>query len=155
MNIVVVLPDGREFPDKVPDERHRPKFRQDYAFEESVRRAFATFKVTTPRTDPQKLTVKIYTLVINGLEIERRLTQTLPVQPPLERMTEAEYEAELRDLLEDVPFEFLSYVSSEAYDRGHSEGREQVIQIAQSMVYNLRPVIVDYTQRLVLENSPG
>lgn len=56
-------------------------------------------------------------------------------------------------ILEHLPKEFQSYVSSTAYDRGHSGGYEEVLNIAEGMAYDLIPVIKSYTERILKEKT--
>ena len=51
-----------------------------------------------------------------------------------------------------LPPEFVSYISWEAYDRGHSAGESEVDMIAASMANDLKPVIEAYTKR-ILDNK--
>ena len=52
-------------------------------------------------------------------------------------------------ILAKLPPEFQSYVSSEAWDRGHSAGESEVISIAKEMAHDLEAVIRKYTNRIL------
>jgi len=47
-----------------------------------------------------------------------------------------------------LPPEFVTYISVESYDRGHSAGESEVDMIAASMAIELKPVIEAYTKRI-------
>ena len=67
------------------------------------------------------------------------------------KLTEEQYEKlalERVELLEQVPVEFRSVLSSMAYDRGHSAGEDEVILILKDLVNELKPAIEQYTQRI-------
>ena len=59
------------------------------------------------------------------------------------------FASEMDYVLRNLPEEFKSYVSMEAWDRGHSSG--EVIQIAREMAHDLAEVTHKYRERLVLE----
>lgn len=59
-----------------------------------------------------------------------------------------EYDARMQELLAEIPEEFRTFVSAQAYDRGHSAGYEEVLGIAQGIVFELVPSISKYTKRL-------
>jgi len=60
-------------------------------------------------------------------------------------MTPREFEAMMKDLLTDVPATLASFISSSAYERGHSSGYEEVIHIVEVLVSDLAPVIEEMT----------
>lgn len=57
-------------------------------------------------------------------------------------------------LLQKLPIEFQSVISVEAYDRGHSNGREEVLIILDDMIDKLLPCIEAYTVRIRKEKTP-
>ena len=64
------------------------------------------------------------------------------------RMTDEEYSTKSAEILSEIPQTFHSFVSMQAYDRGHSAGYEEVIGIMQSLVYDLKPAIAAYTSQI-------
>lgn len=60
-----------------------------------------------------------------------------------EQFTEREIE-----LLQKVPTEFRSTLSAEAYDRGHANGREEVLMALDDMIDKLLPCIEAYAARI-------
>ena len=51
-------------------------------------------------------------------------------------------------LLLQVPDEFRSTLSYMAYERGHSAGESEVLGILRELIYDLKPAIDKYTERL-------
>ena len=70
-----------------------------------------------------------------------------PAPPP--RMTDEEYAKKQEELLEDIPKEFHSALSSMAYEDGHSSGYEECINILHGLVSDLKPAIEKYRENLV------
>ena len=67
-------------------------------------------------------------------------------------MTQDEYAKKQFELLLDVPDEFRGVLSYMAYERGHSGGREEVINILSGLVADLKPCIEAFEKRLLAEN---
>lgn len=65
------------------------------------------------------------------------------------KMTGQEYEAKQNELLGQLPEEFRSCISYMAYDRGHSAGREEVINILSGLVNALLDPIREFEHRIV------
>jgi hypothetical protein len=57
--------------------------------------------------------------------------------------------------LERVPEEFRSVISSMAYDRGHSAGRDEVLLYIRNYVHELQPAIHAFEIRLLREGAKG
>ncbi|MEI7942926.1 MAG: hypothetical protein WCH76_07180 [Candidatus Riflemargulisbacteria bacterium] len=55
-------------------------------------------------------------------------------------------------LLNQLPEEFRSYASSEAYDHGHSAGYEEIIGYLRGIVNGLREPIEKYKKRVIDSN---
>jgi hypothetical protein len=91
---------------------------------------------------------EVFALEIKAGKLERRSAGRKSVMPPLQPMTSEEYRQELAEILEPLPVEFHAFVGGEAWDRGHSAGYEEVINIARDMAFNLRPCVEQYTKRL-------
>ena len=64
-------------------------------------------------------------------------------------MTDQEYTDKQKELLKDIPIEFHGTLSYMAYDRGHSCGYDECINILSDMVYELKTPIKQYTERIL------
>jgi hypothetical protein len=138
---VAVLPDGKEhFGEWEPDTRKHFSDKKKSLAEEAVREA----GMTTKRKDPQTVKVTVFRMEIQKGKLVRLNAGTYEVQPPLERMTSEEYEVELAEILSPLPEEFRSFVSSKAYEVGHSAGYEEVINEARELAYNLNQAVVAF-----------
>lgn len=146
LNLVAVLPDGREHAREVSCFNRGGFTSLEYRSfcEEALRK----LSVVTPRSNPVNTIVGLYALSIKGTVLERRHIGNYEVRPSLTRLTEEEYSKELSELLEDIPKEFHGFVGKESWDRGHSAGYEEVINIANELVYNLKPAIEAYAETL-------
>jgi hypothetical protein len=100
------------------------------------------------RNDPQTVEVRVYLLHIVGTDLKRKLLNTYHLTPPLEAMTDTEFETEQTALLADLPAEFHPFVRQTAWDHGHSAGYEEVINYVRDMVGNLKPCVDKYTANL-------
>lgn len=72
----------------------------------------------------------------------------ISVKLPNRPYTREEYEKELESLLDSIPTPFHSFVKSQAYEIGHSCGYEEVLSLAQGIVFDLRPAIEAYAKNL-------
>lgn len=146
---VVVFPDGFEHFSEI--QYHPESFNAKRICEDAVRAR----KITTSRTNPQKVAVQLFGLEINKGELTRRLVINCEVFPALERMTGDEYNEELQTALDDLPEEFQEFVRSTAWDRGHSAGYEEVVLIAQNIASDLRPYVERYQKRILKALVPN
>lgn len=64
------------------------------------------------------------------------------------KMTDDEYAKAQSDLLEDVPEEFKGTLSYMAYERGHSSGWEECINILRELVSDLAEPIKKFGERM-------
>jgi len=103
---------------------------RNYTAEALCDRLVNRLALTTPRSNPVKVDVELFSLSIVKGKIKRNRVGTYSIYPSLERMTNEEYEIEMDAILADFPIEFHSYVRSESYDRGHSAGMEECINYA-------------------------
>ena len=67
-------------------------------------------------------------------------------------MDEKEFEQRQDEILKDIPQEFHSAVSWNAYERGHAYGHEEVLIHVQNLVDMLKEPIAKYTDRLTNKN---
>lgn len=80
-------------------------------------------------------------------QMARARSSEYQIQPWLEPMTEAEYAAEMEEILAELPEEFRSFVRGHAWSEGHSAGYE-VILIARDLVEVLSPAVANFTRRI-------
>jgi hypothetical protein len=66
-------------------------------------------------------------------------------------MTDDEFKEEQEKLLKDIPKEFHGVFSGVAWDKGHSDGLEEVISILSDLISNFKQSIMDYEKRLIEE----
>lgn len=93
--------------------------------------------------------VKIYKVQVINFEVKLQFSHVVDVVPFSAPMTSEDYEYEMEKLLGQLPEEFRAYASNEAYERGHSSGREESYNIAQDIVHSLKKPIELYTKRLL------
>ena len=141
---VAVIGSEEEFGEFEIDRRSDHEFEKKQLCSNLVRR----LGLSTPRKEPKKIKVSVFSLAIVKGKLERRNAGSYEIDLPLHRMTADEYNAELKETLEEIPEEFRPYVSQEAYERGHSAGYEEVLGIAQEMIHNLKPCIVAFEKRV-------
>ena len=143
---VAVLPDGREHVEEVSPPKSRLRFvRGPYQIAMDFVRKVG---LTTPRSRPTDVLVKVFTVKVKDGEMVRELEGDYMVQLPLDKMTGEDYEAAMAEIVEDLPDEFKTYVRDEAYDRGHSSGYEECYSIGQDMAGKLAICVNLYTTRL-------
>jgi hypothetical protein len=137
--VVCVLPDGKEsFHTVYKYGDARWDFRS--AAETAVRDA----GLTTPRNNPQQVTVKVFSQAVQKGKIHRVNCGDYLVMPTLEAMTEDEYNEELSDALRTLPDEFHPFVRSRAWNSGHSAGYEEVVLLAREIAAELCPCVKEY-----------
>ena len=141
---VAVIGSEEEFGEFNIDSKADHEFEKKQLCSNLVRR----LGLSTPRKEPKKIKVSVFSLAIVKGKLERRNAGSYEIDLPLRRMTADEYNAELKETLEEIPEEFRPYVSQEAYERGHSAGYEEVLGIAQEMIHNLKPCIVAFEKRV-------
>jgi hypothetical protein len=144
VSVVVTLPDGSEtFGDVEYREGDRLESRER-RLEDFARKVLRESSYTTHRSDPKTVSVKVESLVIVKGVIARTLVRSWLIQPPVLPMTADEFEAEMVDVVDSVPEPFRVWVRGQAWDRGHSAGYEEVVNIARDLADSLAPVVQDY-----------
>lgn len=138
--VVAVLPNGKEYFGHIEEGWRKAA---DVAAD-AVRKS----DIRTPRRNPQTVKVQMYRMDIEDGQLVRRSLGGYNIMPYMEAMTEKEFSQERDELLADIPQEFHSYISSQAYERGHSSGMEEVINYMKDIVSSIRQPIADYTARL-------
>lgn len=142
-----VLPDGSEhFEEAV---WNAACANNSSAVYDAIGRAVRKSGVKTTRKNPQPLCVKIYRLEIVDGKVKAHYNGTFNVTPPFIQLTEEEYNSELTELLKPLPSEFRSFVSSTAWNDGHSSGYEEVLSIAGSLVSDLKPAIDLFREKMI------
>ena len=63
-------------------------------------------------------------------------------------MSEEQFAVKMQAVLTMLPAEFRDFVSEESWDRGHSAGYEEVVNIAENLAYNLEKTVRAYNKRL-------
>jgi hypothetical protein len=116
--------------------------------ERAAEDAVRAWGLETKRSDPQKVEVKVAELKVEQGRQVRKHETTVKVQPPLARMTEAEYVQELGDVLGGLPPEFHRFVKEYAWEEGHSSGYEEVVSCARGLVDGLESAVKAYTETL-------
>lgn len=105
-------------------------------------------KTTSPLLR-ETIKVNFFRLVIENGKIKRIPAGSVDTSIPCRDYTNHEFERTQNELLAELPSQFHSYVSSEAWDRGHSSGFGEVIQHIRQMVDGLKPVIEKYTDDIL------
>lgn len=145
---VAILPDGTEhfFDGRQPGFYCGGSSDRETVAEEAVRKA----KLTTPRSNPQAVLVEVLQLNIRGGKLVRELKSIHSITPPLERITEAECQDELDNILKQLPPEFAEFVCCQAWEDGQSSGEyEDVVDIANTLSDGLNKAIMKYTTRIL------
>lgn len=145
----VILPDGQEFAKEI----NKDCSSYDTPIQDFIDCTVRNSGLRTSRKNPQKIEVRVEKTVVSDGKVKRVPTFKLQVMPPLARMTEDEYLEAMKEAVSDLPKEFADYVTSEAYDRGHSAGYEEVVSIASGMAYTLLPVVKAFVARLLTEKE--
>ena len=145
---VVIFPDQSEHFQEIS--YHSENFHAKGICEDAVRAK----KLKTSRKNPQKVAVELFAVEVSKGELKRRKIGNYEVMPYLERMTGEEYNEELMQALEELPEEFQNYARQAAWQRGHSAGYEEVVNIAKEIVSDLLPHIKRY-QRRIMEGLVG
>jgi hypothetical protein len=104
--------------------------------------------IRTDRNNPESVNVKVYTQTIVNGKICKKFVKTYKIMPPLKQMSEKEYVDELNSILSSIDVSFRGYVSSEAWNRGHFSGYEEVLNIARDIVHDLKPCIESHVKSI-------
>jgi hypothetical protein len=96
-----------------------------------------------------QMNVPVYNLTIVNGKIQRALISTTTVTLQQERPTEEQFEAELTQILNELPTAFRGFVSSKAWEYGHSSGYEEVLNYARDLVYDLKPCIHEFSKPII------
>ena len=84
-------------------------------------------------------------------EVEKSCPHFKPFPP---RMTAEEFKSKENELLNEVPKEFRSALSSKAYADGHSAGFEEIICHLEELVNSLGEPIRNFEKRIRAEHKP-
>lgn len=137
--LVAELPDGKEYVAEVPGNTRLLDF---------ANAAVRSAGMTANRQNPAPVSVRVLRLTAENGQAVRRSLQVINVTPPLERMTESEYDQVMLKILNELPKEFHSFVSGQAWDEGHSAGLEEVVLIADGLAGDLKPAVEAYAEAL-------
>lgn len=104
--------------------------------------------LTTTRNNPQRVDVNLYELTANKGKLEEVWKQKVEIAIPFVPMTAEEYHSETLEVLREIPAQFHNYIKSQAYERGHHAGYEEVLNILNDIIGELGPAIADYRNHL-------
>lgn len=128
-----------EYADNVAVERDNSY--STYHIQELCRQVISLSGLVTPRSQRQKVSVRVWEMrAVNG-KMSRIGVGNYVYDLPVARMTQEEYDQELSLAVSELPDEFHSFVRQWAWEHGHSSGFEEVIQIAQNLVSELKPAV--------------
>lgn len=144
VNLVAVLPDGREYFGEVTGSYGLLSGVDDFA-EKAVR----SFGIKNFRSDPIQVMVKIYRISSKNGKASRLFVRYVKVNPDLERMTQQEFDTEMESVVSEVPTEFHDFIKAYAWMEGHSSGRENVVSIASELVTRLADPIKAYEKSVI------
>ena len=140
---VAVLPDGSEY------------FEEgeigEQALVQIAGNAVRKNGLTTSRTEPKPVIVVVQEIAVRNGKLDRIHPRKFNITPPLQRMTEEEFQAEMTEILKDIPVEFQGFISYSSWEHGHSCWREEVVSIANEMASELIKPIEAYAKRIKKE----
>lgn len=144
---IVVLPDKREFfYDADPTQRW---FNVKDLAEKAIREAGLK---TACYGQPETIYVNIFRIVLEkGKAIRKVVNNQLPIELPFARMSQEQFNMRQAELLRALPEEFHGFVNSQAWERGHSAGLEEVMMIMEELTDALEKPIFNYTKRIQME----
>lgn len=145
MNYVIVLPDKSEyFYEANPN---NPMF----TFKDLAYKAVCEAGLTTSRDNLESVFVNILSLHIKDGKLIRKVERNnLPIEPPLARMTQMDFDRRQKEILASLPEEFHGFVNNQAWERGHSAGFEEVISIMENLAEALEIPVADYCSKIEL-----
>jgi hypothetical protein len=100
----------------------------------------------SPYGEDKSISVAIYKIEIKTGKLNRQLVTTKTITLDQEPPTVEQFDEELANILEELPQAFRSYVSSKAWDDGHSSGYGEVLNYAREHVATLLPCILQYAK---------
>jgi hypothetical protein len=109
-----------------------------YFCEELARELFHKEKLECPRKNPEKVTLVFERLDVNDGKLCRHQVKKMEYPLPLERMESEEYNEKMEEILDGFPDNIKSFIRSESWERGHSSGYEEVLQIADDLASKLQ-----------------
>lgn len=145
---VVVLPDGKEHFGEFDHSTSRAERLRDLDLRNLCGEALSQLGYTTPRNDPKTIYCQVYSIKLDKGQPIRSRVFTMDCQPPLLRLTANQYAEELKAALNDIPQEFHSFVSSYAWEQGHSHSHEEVLGYVQEIICGLKPAIKAYAKAI-------
>jgi hypothetical protein len=105
-------------------------------------------KLTTPRKNPQTVKVKVFEQRIQNGQIEEKFIGEFDIQLALERMTDEDYDNEVREITSCLPFEFKGFVENTLSNIERASFEENV-DTAREIVRRLAPTVEKYTERIL------
>jgi hypothetical protein len=104
--------------------------------------------IKAKRKNPSSIKVKVDSIGAKDGVLKSTHYYNYEIMPPLEPMTDTEFEEEKKNILSEVPQEFYGVFASMAWDRGHSSGYEEVISYLKEMVSEFSPAINAFSNRV-------
>jgi len=122
-----------------------------FAIEEEIRKLFTKRGIYASRKNPTAIDIAVSRLRIEAGKVVRDTSQRYSVMPYTQPLTKETFAIEEAEILADVPVEFRTAVSYQAYEDGHSAGYDEVIIYVQRYVNMLKNPIAEYTRRIQLQ----
>ncbi len=113
-----------------------------------VHDAIRELGVVARRGEDRDVVVKVLRGIVHKGELSFSLLNEVYCPLPVEALDQSSYDAALDNLLQGLPAEFHEFVSSQAYERGHSSGFDECLNIATDLVYDLEKAINAYNKRI-------
>ena len=140
---IVVLPDGKELPYEYKPRSVFGKLSGKGICQEAI----ILSDVTTSRRDPQEVRVELFRLKIEKGALVRTSLGKFDAMPKVAAMDQQDYNEAMDEAVSHLPDEFKAFVCSQAWDRGHSSGYEEVVNIAQDLAHDLGIAFDKYMTR--------
>lgn len=117
--------------------------------ESLAREAVYKLQLKSPFGKDESRKAFVYSLNIENGKIKETLIKTCSLILPQEEPSENQYREGLERCLKVIPEEFHSFVEGMAWDRGHSSGYREVLNIAEEIAEGLEKATKKYEQRLL------
>ena len=140
-NYVMTIPGGEEFFFTVENNG-------ETAIVDAATRVLHRTSLRRPYGCQDTVEVEISRLmIVNDKQVKtsKRIVQIDPLSLP---MTEHQYAELEREALSGLPKSLASWVSSQAYQRGHQSGMSACLEIVQDLAYDLRKLLPTLKQEL-------
>lgn len=133
---IFIMPDGLRIPMAVRESqlgRNSVRHKIQTVAADAVRKA----GLKTSWKNPQPIEVKVLEQRIVEGVLKEEVKKSVSVTPPVECMTQSEYNEESKKIVENLPAPMQAFVLSWAWEYGHASGFEEVISIARELTDQL------------------